>query len=200
MRAWSPRPSTPPGGIDLLDERFDEARALFHQAAALATDPDLLGRIEQNLATVAGTQGDYPEALERYQRSLAGFLARRQRAGLRRRLPQPRRHQHRPPAMGRRRSLPPPLPPDGAPHGRPPPPRPGRHESRRGVDRPRIACARPGWPPRRRRASSTSCTRRSSWPTPTGCWAPCSADWASFPPPRRASASPSRWHRRPATP
>ena len=63
------------GGIELLEERFDEARARFHQAAAIATDPDLLGRIEQNLATVAGTQGDYTEALERYRRSLAGFLA-----------------------------------------------------------------------------------------------------------------------------
>jgi tetratricopeptide (TPR) repeat protein len=62
------------GGIDLLDERFGEARALFRQAEALATDPDLLGRIEQNLATVASTQGDYAEALDRYQRSLAGFL------------------------------------------------------------------------------------------------------------------------------
>jgi tetratricopeptide (TPR) repeat protein len=62
------------GGIDLLDERFGEARTLFHQAAALATDPDLLGRIEQNLATVASIQGDYAEALDRYQRSLAGFL------------------------------------------------------------------------------------------------------------------------------
>jgi tetratricopeptide (TPR) repeat protein len=62
------------GGIELLDERFGEARALFGQAAALATDPDLLGRIEQNLATVASTQGDYTEALDRYQRSLAGFL------------------------------------------------------------------------------------------------------------------------------
>jgi tetratricopeptide (TPR) repeat protein len=62
------------GGIDLLDERFGEARALFRQAAALATDPDLVGRIEQNLATVASTQGDYVEALDRYQRSLAGFL------------------------------------------------------------------------------------------------------------------------------
>jgi tetratricopeptide (TPR) repeat protein len=62
------------GGIDLLDERFGEARALFCQAEALATDPDLLGRIEQNLATVASTQGDYTEALDRYQRSLAGFL------------------------------------------------------------------------------------------------------------------------------
>jgi tetratricopeptide (TPR) repeat protein len=62
------------GGIDLLDERFGEARALFRQAEALATDPDLLGRIEQNLATVASTLGDYPEALDRYQRSLAGFL------------------------------------------------------------------------------------------------------------------------------
>jgi tetratricopeptide (TPR) repeat protein len=62
------------GGIDLIDERFDEARVLFGQAAELAIDPDLLGRIEQNLATVASTQGDYPEALDRYQRSLAGFL------------------------------------------------------------------------------------------------------------------------------
>ncbi len=62
------------GGIDLLDERFGEAHALFRQAEALATDPDLLGRIEQNLATVASTQGDYTEALDRYQRSLTGFL------------------------------------------------------------------------------------------------------------------------------
>jgi tetratricopeptide (TPR) repeat protein len=63
------------GGIDLLDERFGEASALFRQAAGIASDPDLLGRIEQNLATVASTQGDYVEALDRYQRSLAGFLA-----------------------------------------------------------------------------------------------------------------------------
>lgn len=63
------------GGLDLLDERFEQARAHFLEAAALAGTPDLLGRIEQNLGTVASTQGDYPEALDRYQRSLAGFLA-----------------------------------------------------------------------------------------------------------------------------
>ena len=62
------------GGLDLLDERFEQAHALFLQAAALAGDQDLLGRIEQNLATVASITGDYAEALDRYQRSLAGFL------------------------------------------------------------------------------------------------------------------------------
>jgi tetratricopeptide (TPR) repeat protein len=62
------------GGLDLIDERFEQARILFLQAAALAEGPDLLGRIEQNLATVASTQGDYAEALDRYRRSLAGFL------------------------------------------------------------------------------------------------------------------------------
>ena len=69
------------GGLDLLDERFEEARALFLEAAALARDPDLLGRIEQNLGTVAGTQADYPQALDSYQRSLAGFLTARNEQG-----------------------------------------------------------------------------------------------------------------------
>ncbi len=63
------------GGIDLLDERFAAARVLFLRAAALAIDADLLGRVEQNLGTVASTQGDHPHALDRYRRSLAGFLA-----------------------------------------------------------------------------------------------------------------------------
>ncbi|MBA3495687.1 MAG: hypothetical protein H0T86_01110 [Gemmatimonadales bacterium] len=63
------------GGIDLIDERFDAARALFLRASALDIDPDLRGRVEQNLGTVASTQGDHPHALERYRRSLTGFLA-----------------------------------------------------------------------------------------------------------------------------
>ena len=63
------------GGIELLDERFGEALARFLQAAAIAREPDLLGRIEQNLATVASTQGDHAEALTRYERSLAQFLS-----------------------------------------------------------------------------------------------------------------------------
>ena len=104
------------GGIDLLDERFGEAGALFRQAEALATDPDLLGRVEQNLATVASTQGDYAEALDPLPALTRGVPPSRERARLRRRLPQPRRHQHRPPAMARRRSLPPSLPPRRAPH------------------------------------------------------------------------------------
>ena len=63
------------GGIDLVEECFDDARARFLQAATLARDPDLRGRIEQNLATVASTQGDFAEALDRYHNSLAGFQA-----------------------------------------------------------------------------------------------------------------------------
>jgi tetratricopeptide (TPR) repeat protein len=63
------------GGIDLVDECFDTAQMHFIRAASIAADPDLLGRIEQNLATIASTRGDYDEALVRYQRSLEGFLA-----------------------------------------------------------------------------------------------------------------------------
>jgi tetratricopeptide (TPR) repeat protein len=63
------------GGLDLVEERFDDARARFRQAASLARDPDLRGRIEQNLATVASTRGDFVEALDRYHNSLAGFQA-----------------------------------------------------------------------------------------------------------------------------
>jgi tetratricopeptide (TPR) repeat protein len=63
------------GGLDLVEERFDDARARFLQAASLARDPDLRGRIEQNLATIAGTRGDFAEALDRYHHSLAGFKA-----------------------------------------------------------------------------------------------------------------------------
>jgi HD-GYP domain-containing protein (c-di-GMP phosphodiesterase class II) len=63
------------GGFELVEERFDAARAFFLEAEALATDPDLQGRIEQNLGTVASIGGDHLGAMERYQRSLAGFLA-----------------------------------------------------------------------------------------------------------------------------
>jgi tetratricopeptide (TPR) repeat protein len=63
------------GGFELVEERFDAAEELFLQAAALATDPDLQGRIEQNRGTVASIRGDHPGAMERYERSLAGFLA-----------------------------------------------------------------------------------------------------------------------------
>jgi tetratricopeptide (TPR) repeat protein len=63
------------GGLELVEERLDAARQLFLQAEALATDPDLRGRIEQNLGTVASIQGDHAGAMERYERSLAGFLA-----------------------------------------------------------------------------------------------------------------------------
>ena len=63
------------GGIDLVEECFDTARRHFVRAASIAADPDLLGRIEQNLATIASTRGDYDEALVRYRRSLEGFQA-----------------------------------------------------------------------------------------------------------------------------
>ena len=69
------------GGIELLDDRFDEARARFLEAAVVARDPDLLGRIEQTLATVASSRGDVAEAIERYRRSLAGFQAARNSHG-----------------------------------------------------------------------------------------------------------------------
>jgi tetratricopeptide (TPR) repeat protein len=63
------------GGMDLVEERLDAARGWFLRALELATEPDLRGRIEQNLGTVASTQGDFSAAMERYERSLAGFLA-----------------------------------------------------------------------------------------------------------------------------
>jgi tetratricopeptide (TPR) repeat protein len=69
------------GGIELLDDRLEEAEARFLNAAAVARDPDLLGRIEQNLATVASSRGDVAEAMERYRRSLAGFEAAGNRHG-----------------------------------------------------------------------------------------------------------------------
>jgi len=69
------------GGLELMDERFDLARERFLAAGSIARSPDLQGRIEQNLATVAGGQGDFVEALVRYQNSLAGFEAASNQAG-----------------------------------------------------------------------------------------------------------------------
>lgn len=69
------------GGLELMDERFGPAREHFLAAASIARNPDLHGRIEQNLATVAGGQGDFVEALVRYQNSLAGFEAASNQAG-----------------------------------------------------------------------------------------------------------------------
>ena len=69
------------GGLELMDERFPLARERFLAAASIARNPDLQGRIEQNLATVAGSLGDFVEALVRYQNSLAGFEAAGNQAG-----------------------------------------------------------------------------------------------------------------------
>jgi len=69
------------GGLELMDERLEPARERFLAAASIARNPDLQGRIEQNLATVAGTQGDFVEALVRYQNSLSGFEAASNQAG-----------------------------------------------------------------------------------------------------------------------
>jgi tetratricopeptide (TPR) repeat protein len=69
------------GGIELLDDRLEEAGARFLAAAAAARDPDLVGRIEQNLATVASARGDVAQAMDRYRRSLAGFEAARNHHG-----------------------------------------------------------------------------------------------------------------------
>jgi tetratricopeptide (TPR) repeat protein len=63
------------GGLELVDERFEAARHFFVRAASVASSPDLLGRLEQNLGTVASIQGDLEGALDRYRRSLEGFLA-----------------------------------------------------------------------------------------------------------------------------
>ncbi|MGH7511971.1 MAG: hypothetical protein ACREOQ_03500 [Gemmatimonadales bacterium] len=63
------------GGFELIEEDFDAAHDFFLQAEALASDPDLCGRVEQNLGTVASLRGDHAGALERYSRSLTSFLA-----------------------------------------------------------------------------------------------------------------------------
>jgi len=63
------------GGLELVDERFEAAKSFFLRAEAEARASDLQGRIEQNLGTIASVQGDRAGALDRYHRSLAGFLA-----------------------------------------------------------------------------------------------------------------------------
>ena len=63
------------GGFELVDERLEAAREYFLRAEALARHPDLQGRIDQNLGTVASILGDHAAAMERYTRSLVEFMA-----------------------------------------------------------------------------------------------------------------------------
>ncbi len=154
------------GGIELLDERFAEARTCFRQAAALATDPDLLGRIEQNLATVASTRGDYTEALDRYQRSLAGFLRAANEQGC-----AVAYHNLGVISIDLRRWA----------------------DADRYLRLCLQHVTLTGDLHLRRARIFTSCMLRSSWPRRTGCWGACCASPASWSPPRRACGSRWRW-------
>jgi putative nucleotidyltransferase with HDIG domain len=64
------------GGLDLTTGNLNGARAMF--VAALergGSDRSLCARVEQNLGILANIQGDLPEALERYRRSLIAYEA-----------------------------------------------------------------------------------------------------------------------------
>ncbi len=66
------------GGFHLMEESFAEAEARFRQALEHAhPGSQLRGRVEQNLGTVRGTQGDHAGAMAHYERSLAAFVAAR---------------------------------------------------------------------------------------------------------------------------
>jgi tetratricopeptide (TPR) repeat protein len=59
-----------------VEERFAEAATRFREALAHAPDASQIrGRIEQNLGSVRGSQGDRAGALAHYERSLAAFVS-----------------------------------------------------------------------------------------------------------------------------
>ncbi len=61
-------------GFDLESGAFESARSLFTEALRLgASNPQVRGRIEQNLGIIANIQGQWPVALRHYQRSLEAF-------------------------------------------------------------------------------------------------------------------------------
>lgn len=63
-------------GFDLESGAFESARAHFNEALRLgASNPQVRGRIEQNLGIIANIQGALPVALRHYQRSLEAFEA-----------------------------------------------------------------------------------------------------------------------------
>ena len=62
------------GVFDLHAGEFDAARTVLRLAASCAGgDPALLAKVEQNLGIVANIQGDLPDAIEHYKRSLDAF-------------------------------------------------------------------------------------------------------------------------------
>ena len=64
------------GGLDLVTDRYTQARSLFLRATEYARAPgELLGRIEQNLGSVQSLLGNRDDAREHYERSLRAFLA-----------------------------------------------------------------------------------------------------------------------------
>jgi HD-GYP domain-containing protein (c-di-GMP phosphodiesterase class II)/Tfp pilus assembly protein PilF len=63
-------------GFELVEENYELAKRLFSRALSFeGVDPELRGRIEQNLGTVESIQGDQASALAHYQRSLDAFTA-----------------------------------------------------------------------------------------------------------------------------
>ena len=64
------------GGLELVADRYDQARTLFRRATEHArTSAELLGRIEQNLGSVESLLGNRDEARDHFRRSLHAFLA-----------------------------------------------------------------------------------------------------------------------------
>lgn len=63
-------------GFELVEENYQAAKEIFNQALALETgNPQLTGRIQQNLGTVESVQGNHDGAFIHYQSSLDAFLA-----------------------------------------------------------------------------------------------------------------------------
>jgi HD-GYP domain-containing protein (c-di-GMP phosphodiesterase class II) len=64
------------GGLELVADRYEQARSLFLRATEHAREPgELLGRVEQNLGSVESLLGNREHAQDHYRRSLQAFLA-----------------------------------------------------------------------------------------------------------------------------
>ncbi len=62
------------GGLRFEQGEVDSARSVFEEARALrVTDPELLGRIEQNLGILANARGEFSTAETHYEESLKRF-------------------------------------------------------------------------------------------------------------------------------
>ncbi len=69
-------------GFELVEENYHDAREIFGRALALdPANPQLTGRIQQNLGTVESVQGNYDGAFVHYQTSLDAFLAAKDEPG-----------------------------------------------------------------------------------------------------------------------